>query len=114
MRLSPGSACIDAGDNGAVPKGVTSDLDGNPRFVDDPATKDSGNGTQPIVDMGAYEFQASVLGDLDGDGIVGVNDLLLLFASWGQCDDCDDCNADLDGNCTVGVNDCLILLSNWG
>ena len=57
-RLLPGSPCIDAGDNDAVPPGVTTDLDGNPRFVDDPATPDTGNGTPPIVDMGAYEYQA--------------------------------------------------------
>ncbi len=57
LHLSPGSPCIDAGDNTAVPGGVTTDLDGNPRFVDDPDTPDSGNGPSPIVDMGAYEFQ---------------------------------------------------------
>ncbi|MEE9294012.1 MAG: hypothetical protein V3W34_03480 [Phycisphaerae bacterium] len=53
-------------------------------------------------------------GDLDGDGIVGVSDLLILLANWGPCDDCNDCPADLDGNCVVGVTDLLILLSNWG
>ena len=57
LRLQPGSPCIDAGDNTAVPKGITTDLDGNPRFVDDPDTPDTGNGDPPIVDMGAYEFQ---------------------------------------------------------
>jgi len=57
LRLSVGSPCIDAGDNTAVPGGVTTDLDGNPRFVDDPDTTDTGNGTPPIVDMGAYEYQ---------------------------------------------------------
>ena len=56
LRLSPGSPCIDAGDNTAVPPGITADLDGHPRFVDDPYTIDTGNGTPPIVDMGAYEF----------------------------------------------------------
>ena len=57
VRLSPGSPCIDAADNSAVPKGITTDLDGNPRFVDDPDTPDTGNGDPPVVDMGAYEFQ---------------------------------------------------------
>lgn len=38
FRLLPGSPCIDAGDSGAVPEGVTTDLDGAPRRVDDPAT----------------------------------------------------------------------------
>ncbi|MHC4072136.1 MAG: choice-of-anchor Q domain-containing protein [Planctomycetota bacterium] len=40
-RLSPGSPCIDAGDNSVVVS--TTDLDGNPRIVND------------IVDMGAFE-----------------------------------------------------------
>ena len=58
-RLAAGSPCIDAGDNTAVPAGITTDLDGNPRFVDDPSTIDSGNGDPPIVDMGAFEFQGA-------------------------------------------------------
>jgi hypothetical protein len=56
VRLYFGSACIDAGDNTAIPAGVTTDLDGNPRRLDDPATADTGAGVPPIVDMGAYEF----------------------------------------------------------
>ena len=57
-RLSPGSPCIDAGDNTAIPL-RTLDLDGNPRLIDDLATPDTGNppGQKPIVDMGAYEYQ---------------------------------------------------------
>jgi parallel beta-helix repeat protein len=45
LRLSPDSPCIDAGDNDAVPADVTTDLDGNPRIVND------------VVDMGAYEYE---------------------------------------------------------
>ena len=72
LRLSPGSPCIDAADNTAVPPDVFDldddddidepipfDLDGNPRFVDDPDTRDTGNGDPPIVDMGPYEFQVA-------------------------------------------------------
>ena len=59
LRLWFGSPCIDDGNNNAVPVGVVTDLDGNPRFVDDPCTVDTGNGTPPIVDMGAYEYQPS-------------------------------------------------------
>jgi uncharacterized repeat protein (TIGR01451 family) len=57
LRLQLTSPAIDAGNNAAVPAGVTTDLDGNPRFVDIPAVPDTGNGTPPIVDMGAYEAQ---------------------------------------------------------
>jgi LPXTG-site transpeptidase (sortase) family protein len=57
LRLQLTSPAIDAGNNSAVPAGVTTDLDGTPRFVDIPTVPDSGNGTPPIVDMGAYEEQ---------------------------------------------------------
>ncbi len=50
------------------------------------------------------------LGDLNGDGVVGVPDLLVLLASWGNMNSA----ADLDMNGIVGVSDLLILLANWG
>jgi len=56
----------------------------------------------------------NVPGDIDGDGTVGVSDLLILLGEWGPCDDPDNCPADLDNNNSVGVNDLLTLLSNWG
>ena len=56
----------------------------------------------------------SIPGDLDGDGTVGVKDLLILLGLWGMCADCDNCPADLDDDCTIGVADLLILLGNWG
>ena len=55
LRLRPDSPAIDAGDNFAVPEIVNSDMDGNPRFTDILGIPDSGNGTPPIVDIGAYE-----------------------------------------------------------
>jgi hypothetical protein len=67
-HLLPGSPCIDAGDNTAVPADSTDldgdgdttepiplDLAGNQRFVDQPDVPDTGNGTAPIIDMGAFE-----------------------------------------------------------
>ncbi len=61
-----------------------------------------------------FTFEVLIPGDLDGNGSVGASDLLILLASWGPCDDCDDCPADIDGNCNVGASDLLILLANWG
>ncbi|MHC4414821.1 MAG: hypothetical protein ACYS0G_06010 [Planctomycetota bacterium] len=49
--------------------------------------------------------------DIDGDGSVGVSDLLALLASWGPCK---GCPADFDGDGNVGVTDLLDLLANWG
>jgi hypothetical protein len=114
-RLGPGSPCIDAASNPAVPVGITTDLDGNPRFVDDPCRADTGLGDPPIVNMGAYEFQGRSC-DLDLGGTVGITDFLDLLAAWGPCPEpcAPSCPADFDGNCTVGVTDFLILLANWG
>jgi len=108
-RLSPGSPCIDAGNNDAVPPEITTDLDGNPRFVDDPATDDTGQGTPPIVDMGAYEFQVDIPGDLNGDGCVDQRDLgiLLAYFGWGDGGDC-------DGDDDTDQSDLGILLAHWG
>jgi len=53
LRLGFGSPCIDAGDNDPVT--LATDLDGNARLFDDTGTPDTGHGTAPIVDMGAYE-----------------------------------------------------------
>jgi hypothetical protein len=72
LRLVPGSPAIDAGDNTAVPPNIADldgdgdideptpiDIAGNPRFLDDPDTPDTGLGPAPIVDLGAYEFDGT-------------------------------------------------------
>jgi hypothetical protein len=85
LRLSPGSPCIDSGSNEMVPHGVTIDLAGNPRFVDDPETEDcpvvgANCGTAPIIDMGPYEFIPPVIGDFDGDLDVDLDDYAVIAA----------------------------------
>jgi hypothetical protein len=125
LRLLPGSPCIDAGDNTAVPadqfdldadgdtaEPIPFDLAGLPRFLDDPKTIDTGNGTPPIVDMGAYEFTGMVNPlDLTGDGVVDAADLAQLLADWG---DCPGCPADYTSDGTVNSGDLAELLANWG
>ena len=129
-RLQAGSPCIDAGHNlGVLPDlvdldgdGDTTeftplDLDGNARFADDLGTADTGCGVPGVVDMGAFEFTGDPfdvkLGDIDGDGIVGIVDFLALLGDWGSCIvDC--CLADLDLDENVGIADFLLLLGNWG
>ena len=114
-RLSSGSPCVDAGDNGATVDITDTDLDGNPRFVDDPATPDTGNGDPPVVDMGAYEFdpcpwdcQAAPT-----SGAVDVPDLLALLAAWGG-PETPGTTCDLDDDGLIAVPDLLQLLANWG
>ncbi|MCH8192642.1 MAG: right-handed parallel beta-helix repeat-containing protein, partial [Planctomycetes bacterium] len=59
LRLRGSSPNIDAGENFAVPFDITRDLDGKSRFQDNPLIFDTGNGSPPIVDMGAYEYGSS-------------------------------------------------------
>ncbi|MDP7005271.1 MAG: S8 family serine peptidase [Phycisphaerales bacterium] len=49
--------------------------------------------------------------DVDGDGTVGVSDLLAVVDEWGVCNGCD---ADVDGDGVVGVNDLLAIVDQWG
>ncbi len=64
-RLAAGSPGIDAGTNLAVTSGTNVDLNGNPRFVDDPATGDTGQGQAPLVDVGPFEFGPDCSSDVD-------------------------------------------------
>ncbi|MCA9285209.1 MAG: hypothetical protein KDA22_08355 [Phycisphaerales bacterium] len=57
------------------------------------------------------ETPKTVVGDLNGDGIVDGADVGLLLGSWGACA---GCPADLDGNGTVDGSDLGLLLGNWG
>jgi hypothetical protein len=94
-RLLPGSPCIDAADNTEVPDGLTIDIAGLPRFVDDPATEDTGVGPPPVVDMGAHEFQgAGCYPDFTGDGALDLFDFLAFVNAFNANDPAADCIPD--------------------
>jgi len=104
LHLMTGSPCVNAGDNAAVPPGIVTDLDGNPRFAS-------------TVDLGAYEIPA-IPGDINGDGHVNVNDLLAVISAWGPCPTPPAlCLADIspppNGDGQVNVNDLLMVISHW-
>ena len=86
LRLGFGSPCIDAGDNDAVPDGITTDLDGLPRFVDDPDVEDTGHGTPPIVDMGAYEGGHEPQDPMAVEDDFDQNEIILLIPNGGPFD----------------------------
>ncbi|MHC4414441.1 MAG: GC-type dockerin domain-anchored protein [Planctomycetota bacterium] len=61
---------------------------------------------------------ADIAGPSNGppDGVVGINDFLVLLSSWGPCSNqlTDPCPADLDCDGMVGINDFLEMLAAWG
>jgi hypothetical protein len=75
---------------------------------------------QALVEAAVDDFRVTVIeckeinpcpGDLDGDGVVNVSDLLILLGAWGPCDNCPQ---DLNGDGIVNVSDLLALLADWG
>lgn len=114
LRLSPGSPCIDAADNGAVPAGVELDFDGLARFVDDPATPDTGvpgHGHPEVVDMGAFELQVTddCAADFNGDGSVNTLDVLAFLNAWSAGDP----SGDFNGDGGIDTRDVLAFLNAW-
>ena len=96
FQLQSGSPAIDAGDNEAVLVSSGTDLAGNPRFVDHVCAPDVGSGRNPIVDLGAYEFQEN---EECGD------------ARCSEDENCESCACDCgeccgDGECQ-GPEDCF-------
>jgi predicted outer membrane repeat protein len=114
--LDTGSPCVDAGDNTSVWADVW-DLDGDgdtseplpvdlnflPRFRDIPTVPDTGLGTPPIIDIGAFElFTASA--DSDGDGIPDALDNCPTRYNPDQTDGDLDGKGDFCDNCPVHAN----------
>ena len=64
------------------------------------------------VNFADLHFGFLPLGDLDGDGEVGITDFLALLGAWGPCPP--TCPADLDGSDVVAIADMLELLAAWG
>jgi hypothetical protein len=101
-RLLAGSPGIDAGSNPGVPSGLTLDLAGNPRFVDDATIADTGVGPAPVIDMGAFEGAAAGCDaiDFNNDGVFpDLNDVITFLDVFGgtPCPTCNDIDFNNDG-----------------
>ncbi len=106
----PGSPCVDAGDDAALPEDVTTDLAGNERFFGE------------AVDMGAFETQYLLAdncpGDIrpsGGDGNVSVTDVLaVVFAYSLPCEGCPEDISPVMGDGSVNIDDVVAVISNLG
>ena len=93
-RLVAGSPGIDAGNATLLPVTVNTDFSGAPRVENG---LDRGAQGVPVfgyfIDMGAFEFQPegnvrpepTCIGDLNGDGVIDLSDLLQVLSVWGLC-----------------------------
>jgi hypothetical protein len=119
LRLSPGSPCVDIGNNDADTDARTgetdplpaTDLAGYDRIVDGDCADD------PIVDIGAYEFDLGFHGDCSGDCFVNFIDFAIFADRWldGPCNaDNDWCaKADINRKGDVSLDDLLIIAQYW-
>jgi hypothetical protein len=64
-------------------------------------------------DASNWILQLGCSGDIDHDGEVSVNDLLIMLGLWGSAEE-EPCGADLDASGTVDVGDILVLIDGWG
>jgi predicted outer membrane repeat protein len=126
-RLRIDSPCIDAGDNQAVPadwldldddgdlqEKLPLDAAGFTRLFDEPLVPDTGSGTPPLVDMGAYEAfsdcNANEIPDkhepeIDGDWVLDECDNCPSIPNTAQTDTdgdglgdaCDECPSNIPG-----------------
>jgi hypothetical protein len=79
--------------------------------VDVASVPDSGDGAAPIVDRGPYEAVTPCPADINGDGLINVNDLLAVITNWGATG---PNAADINGDNIVDVNDLLAVVTSWG
>jgi len=125
-RLLSGSPAIDSANNTALPPDAAFDLDGNPRFINDGGTPDTGvtggAGGSLVVDIGAFEFQGGgpCLADYNGAGEAGdILDFLDFFDDFSGCEgEPGPCgsfgDADVNGDTSVDILDFLEFLDAFG
>jgi len=110
-HLQASSPCIEAGDPDFVPNSNPIDFDGRDRYVDGDCS-----GTE-IVDMGAYEFSQSSLGDFAGGCWVDFIDLSVLGLTWlleeGQAGYNPICDIGLPADGYIDERDLEMFCNSW-
>jgi len=119
LRLTPGSPCIDIGNNdvdtdpwlpGIQPLPETA-LDGRPRIIDGDC-----NDTD-VIDMGAYEFNYAYIGDFDYQCDVDFEDFAILGLAWltEPGDDSWDphCDISIPADKSIDMLDLAVFADNW-
>lgn len=66
-----------------------------------------------IDDVSVSLVTASLQGDIDGDGFVGITDLNIVLSNWNQNVPPANAAADPSGDNFIGIEDLNIVLGNW-
>jgi hypothetical protein len=98
FHITPGSVCVDAGDNDSLPPALDTDLDGEERIF------------AGIVDMGADELVTNPL-DLNDDGIVDYLEMAVLANEWLQSGPC--LQADFHKDNVIDLRDYAEMGNQW-
>ncbi len=114
-----GTMSVNATPNTDIETLIPRSLIGNPDGFDfvlfaDNATVDIDY--YPNVDLDAFRYliDMPLVGDLDGDGFVGLSDLDIVLSAWNQTVTAGDLAAgDPSGDGFVGLDDLDLILSNW-
>jgi hypothetical protein len=107
FRISPGSPCVDTGDNSA-PSLPSTDILDNPRIVDGDCN------SVATVDMGAYEFDWLYLGDLEGDDCdVDFGDFGVLGQNWLLDNPAIDIAPFAEPDGIIDLRELVIVCGNW-
>ena len=70
---------------------------------------------QPAVGIARWQCSAPMLGDINGDGVVNITDILAVIAAWGSCAPPPSlCPADVTGDGTVNILEVLFVVAHWG
>lgn len=113
LRPAANSLLIDAGDPGALPEGLETDVAGSPRDLNDPGSPYAGPAEWAglgAVDIGAHEFAGvSCMADFDGMGGHQVGDIFSFLAAWFD----GDLRADTDRSRGNTVDDIFVFLTAW-
>jgi len=107
-HLKADSPCIDSGTSDNAP---VTDMEGLYRY-DVPAVINTGGGTYPFYDMGAYEYAGVVEGDLDGDEVAYFMDNCPEIYNSDQSDNDNDNVGNLCDNCPNNSNSSQTDLDN--
>ena len=95
---------IDSGDiSGSGVSELVTIGDGNPFMR---------SGTSPMLSLRELESAVDCVGDADANGIVDVEDLLVVLGEFNSCTS--SCNGDFDQDGDVDITDLLEVIGNWG